>query len=281
MENMVKEIFMRNYGIIDELEQKKLAHSKVTVLGAGGVGGITLISLARMGVGNIHVIDMDKFELSNINRQMLSSTSRVNLYKAECAKETLLDINPSINIKVSIDKLNEENAEELFHDSDVIIDATDNLVSRVIIHRFAQKLKIPSVWIAVTPPFRGGVMCFSDLTPPYEVVLSHPSHLKELTEEVKSEINEIKNKRAMVSSEFGALKNWAVSFIEKKSPWAVLCPVANMVGLLASFEAFKIIIQRDNLLPTMAPNLIKINLAELEMVKVTTPNEGVWDNALL
>jgi molybdopterin/thiamine biosynthesis adenylyltransferase len=281
MKNMTDEIFMRNYGIIDDLEQKKLSLAKVTVVGAGGVGGITLISLARMGIGNIHVIDMDKFELSNINRQMFSSVSRVNLYKAECAKETLLDINPSLNIKVTIDKLNEENAEELFCDSDVIIDATDNLVSRVIIHRIAQKMKIPSVWIAVTPPFRGGVMCFNELTPPYEVVLSHPSYLKKLTEEVKLEINEIKNKRAMVSSEFGALKNWAVSFVEKKSPWAVLCPVANMVGLLASFEAFKFIIRRDNLLPTMAPNLIKINLAELEMVKVMTPTEGVWDNALL
>lgn len=281
MENIKDEIFKRNYGIIDKNEQVMLTNAKVTVVGAGGVGGITLISLARMGVGSIHVIDMDKFEYSNINRQMLSSLSRVNKLKAECAKETLLDINPHLNVTVSLACLNENNVEELFKGADVIVDATDNLVSRVIIHRCAQKMKIPSVWIAVTPPFRGGVMSFSDQTPPYEIVLKHPSYNKELTESIKREINEIKNNRAMVSAEFGALKDWAVSFVENKSSWAVFCPVANMVGLLASYEVFKFIIKRDSLPPTLAPKLIKINLAETEMVKVEMPKEGVWDNALL
>src|SRR3989338_5623981 len=91
--NITHEIFKRNYGVTDNHEQEKLSKATVTVVGAGGVGGITLISLARMGIGNIHVIDMDAFEYSNINRQMLSGISRVNKSKAECAKETLLDIN--------------------------------------------------------------------------------------------------------------------------------------------------------------------------------------------
>ena len=275
------EIFMRNYGVINKEEQIILSKSRVTVIGAGGVGGITLISLARMGVGNIKVVDMDIFEYSNINRQMLSSVSKIGKYKAECAKETLLDINPSINVTVILDKLTELNANEILKETDVIIDATDNLVTRVIIHRTAQIIKVPSVWIAVTPPFRGAVMSFTHKTPPYEYVLRHPSLNKKLTEEVKNQISEIKNNRAKASIEFGALKEWADSFIEKEAPWAVLCPIANMVGILASFEAFKFLIQRSNLKPTLAPSLIKINLSELNMVKVETPIEGTWDNALL
>jgi molybdopterin/thiamine biosynthesis adenylyltransferase len=281
MINLTQEIFSRNYGVITPEEQQKLAHAKVTVIGVGGVGGITLISLARMGVGNIHVIDMDKFEHSNLNRQMISGMGRIGQFKAECAKETLLDINPQINVTISLNKVVEENALASFSDADVVIDATDNLVSRVIIHRAAQQAKIPSIWIAVTPPFRGGVMTFSHETPPYELVLRHPSYNKELTPEVIKQISAIKDERAKKSVAFGALENWASSFITGDAPWAVLCPVANMVGLLASFEAFKVILNRDTLKPTYAPNLIKIDLANTEMVKVETPAEGSWDNAYL
>lgn len=281
MSNQINEIFMRNYGVINKEEQHILSKSKVTVVGAGGVGGMALISLARMGVGHIKVVDMDLFEHSNLNRQMLSSTSKIGKFKAECAKEMLVDINPSIHVTVDLNKLTEMNANEILKDTDVIIDATDNLVTRVIIHRMAQSIKIPSVWIAVTPPFRGAVMSFTYETPSYEYVLRHPSLDKELTEEVKNQISEIKNQRAKSSVEFGAMKEWAISFIEKEAPWAVICPVANMVGILASFEAFKFLIQRDNLKPILAPSLIKINLSELEMVKVETPVEGSWDNALL
>jgi len=281
MEHLTQDLFTRNYGVITQEEQVKLTDAKVTVIGAGGVGGITLVSLARMGVGHIHVVDMDHFEFSNINRQMLSSMTRVGQLKAECAKETLLDINPNIQVTVSVNRLAEENAAEIMAGSDVIIDATDNLVSRVIIHRAAQQAHIPSVWIAVTPPFRGGVMTFSHETPPYELVLRHPSYKKALTVDVMQHITQIKNERAKKSVAFGALADWSESFLAGEAPWAVLCPVANLVGLLASFEAFKVILQRDTLKPTYAPQLIKVDLAKTEMVKVETSPEGSWDNAYL
>lgn len=277
----MKDIFMRNYGVIAPFEQTRLENAKVTVVGAGGVGGIALISLARMGVGHIQVIDMDTFEFSNINRQMLSGIQRVGKSKAASARETLLDINPNLNVTVVSEKLIEENAQDYFYQSDVVIDATDNLVSRVIIHRAAQKMGVPSVWIAVTPPFRGGVMTFSGNTPPYEQVLGHPSFQKNLTEEVQAQIHAIKNERAKNSVAHGALKEWADSYIAGQAPWAVLCPVANMVGLLASFEAFKIIVNRENLLPVYAPNLIKIDLSQPGMVTVEKPEQGYWDNGQL
>lgn len=274
-------IFTRNYGVITKEEQNKLAQAKITVVGAGGVGGGALINLARMGVGNIQVIDMDVFDYSNINRQMLSTHSRVGKLKAICAQETLLDINPKINITISTEKLVEENVEDFLKGSDVVIDATDDLISRVIIHRAAQKIHVPSVWIAVSPPFRGAVMTFTAATPPYELVLQHPSHNKKLTPEIKQQINEIKKQRASNSVEFGALDDWAQSFVTGNAPWAVVSPVANTVGILASFEAFKIIVNRDTLQPVFAPNLIKIDFTKTEMVKVETSADGSWNNAYL
>ena len=281
MQNVEKEIYARNYGVITHEEQNKIKSAKVTVIGAGGVGGITLISLARMGFGNIQVVDMDKFDYSNINRQMLSSLSRVGKSKAECAKETILDINPNINVTICKEMLAEHNAEEIIAGSDVVIDATDNLVSRVIIHRTAQKLKIHSIWIAVTPPFRGGVITFSHETPAYELVLQHPSCGKELTDEVKKEISLIKDERARVSVKHGALADWADAYLAKDAPWAVICPIANIVGICASFEAFKVILNRVDLQPTYAPNLVRIDMAQINMVQVLTPENGSWNNAEL
>ncbi|MBA4602125.1 HesA/MoeB/ThiF family protein [Thermoactinomyces mirandus] len=276
-----EEIFSRNIGVISREEQDRLKRGRVTVVGAGGVGGIALIQLARMGVGQIHVIEKDVFEASNLNRQMLSFVSRLNKSKAEAAQETLKDINPEIEVRITKQFITEENAKELLKDTDVIIDATDHLVARVIIHRAAAKIGIPSIWIAVTPPFRGGVMSFTPASSPYEIVLRHPSYKQPLTDEMKEKINALKDRRALHSVQHGADAKWAGAYVNRTSPWAVIAPVANIVGLLASFEAFKFIIQREGLKPVIGPDLIRVNLASRLMVEVQTPAEGSWDNTLL
>jgi sulfur-carrier protein adenylyltransferase/sulfurtransferase len=282
MTQQYEKIYTRNYGVLTQEEQQRLKKACVTVVGAGGVGGITLLSLARLGVGFIRVIDADAFELSNLNRQMLGFVSNENQSKAQVASDTLRDINPDIQVETHITRLTEKNEADLLKECDVIIDATDNLVSRVIIHRAAAQLKIPSIWIAVTPPFRGGVMNFTPQGAPYERVLQHPSYQKELTDAVKKEIEALKDGRAQYSIEKGALKDWAQGFIQKKMPWAVICPVANMIGLLASVEAMKWIIKRENFMPILAPSLIRLDLSETNMVSVMQPTNGEsWDNTTL
>ncbi len=280
-EGLYEASFIRNFGVVTHEEQAKLRNARVTVVGAGGVGGITLIQLARMGVGSIHVIDRDQFEASNINRQMLSAVSKLGVDKAEVAGQVLRDINPEIKVRTTISFVTEENAAELLADSDVIVDATDNLVSRVVIHRAAAKLGIPSIWIAVTPPFRGGVMSLTPGSMPYEQVLRHPSYQKELTPEVRDQVNALKDGRAVHSVSQGALKEWAEGYLKKEVAWAVLAPVANIVGVLASFEAFKLVIRRPGLDPVIGPKLIKIDLAKEQMVQAVMPEEGSWDNTCL
>lgn len=280
-ESLYEASFTRNFGVISHEEQARLRNARVTVVGAGGVGGITLIQLARMGVGAIHVIDRDQFEASNINRQMLSSVSRLGADKAAVAGDVLRDINPEIALRVTKEFVTEDNAEELLAGCDVVVDATDNLVSRVIVHRTAAKLGIPSVWIAVTPPFRGGVMSLTPDSMPYELVLRHPSHQKPLTPEVREQIGALKDGRAQVSVSHGALAEWAEGYARKEVAWAVLAPVANIVGVLASFEAFKLIVRRPGLEPVVGPNLVKVDLAQERMVEAVSPPEGSWDNTQL
>jgi sulfur-carrier protein adenylyltransferase/sulfurtransferase len=273
--------FTRNFGVISHEEQARLRNARVTVVGAGGVGGITLIQLARMGVGSIHVIDRDQFEASNINRQMLSSVSRLGENKAEVAGQVLRDINPDIEVRVTQAFVSEDNAAELLAGCDVVVDATDNLVSRVIIHRAAAALGIPSVWIAVTPPFRGGVMSLTPDSMPYELVLRHPSYGKPLTPEVCEQIGALKDRRAAYSMSQGALPEWGEGYLKKEMAWAVLAPVANIVGVLASFEAFKLIVRRPGLDPVVGPRLVRIDLAKERMVEAVLPEDGSWDNTQL
>ncbi|TPG89200.1 ThiF family adenylyltransferase [Brevibacillus laterosporus] len=275
--DLYKESFKRNIGVISTFEQEKLRNARVTVVGAGGVGGITLLQLARMGAGNIHVIDQDVFEASNLNRQMLSFVSRIGSNKAETAAELLKDINPSINIRVTQDFVTEQNATDLLKDTDVIVDATDDLVARVIIHRAAATLGIPSIWIAVTPPFRGGVMSLTPDSVPYEIALGYPSYQQELTENLKHSIHLMKDGRALNSISHGADEEWAQNYVKKESPWAVLSPIANIVGILASFEAFKLIVKRSSLPPILSPELIRVDLANSDMVQVMNPQNGSWN----
>ncbi|WP_309411769.1 ThiF family adenylyltransferase [Bacillus cereus] len=280
-QNIYEESFTRNIGVISIEEQEKLKNARVTVVGAGGVGGITLIQLARMGIGNLHVIDQDVFEASNINRQMLSSISRLGKPKALMALETLKDINPLLQVKITQEFVTEDNAKYLLANTDIIIDATDNLVARVIIHRMAQTLEIPSIWIAVTPPFRGGVMSLTPESVPYEIALGYPSYQQVLTPELQNQIHSLKNGRALYSIKHGADEKWANSYVNNDRPWAVLSPVANIVGILASFEAFKFIVNREDLQPITSPNIIRINLSDPNMVQVCEPENGSWNYTTL
>lgn len=276
-----------NIGILTVDEGIKLNRSKVTIVGLGGVGGIAAIQCARLGIQDMHLIDGDAFEVSNLNRQMLCSINQIGRSKAMVAAEALKDINLKIKTRVTTQYLTEENARELLADTEVIIDCTDNLVARVIIHRAARDLGIPSIWIAVTPPFRGGVMTFTPDSMSMEEALSQPSLGKKLTDDVKWEILEIKNERARYSVTLSdsvnqkSMDRWAKEFIEGKVPWTVISPMANIVGILASFEAMKVLLNRPQLQPVKAPALVRVDLSKPEMVKVESPEGRRWDNTKL
>ena len=74
---------------------------------------------------------------------------------------------------------------------------------------------------------------------------------------------------------------WAEEYIEGKVPWTVISPMANIVGILASFEAMKVLLNRPQLQPVIAPGLVRVDLAQTEMVKVEYPEAGRWDNTKL
>jgi molybdopterin/thiamine biosynthesis adenylyltransferase len=122
--------------------QERLRKAKVVVAGAGGLGSVILIYLAAAGVGHIRVIDSDKVDITNLNRQVLYTDKDVGREKALAAKERLESLNSDIRVEAMVSVISEENASDLVADCP-IVDAMDNLPTRYLLNRVAVRRKLP------------------------------------------------------------------------------------------------------------------------------------------
>lgn len=129
--------------------QRKLKNSTVFVAGAGGLGSPVSIYLAVAGVGKIIICDFDSVEITNLNRQILHSHTRIGINKALSAKITLTAINPDVEVIPITEKITESNAFKIIGDADIILDCMDNLETRYILNEVAMKKGIPLVFGAI------------------------------------------------------------------------------------------------------------------------------------
>ena len=114
--------------------QLKLKAAKVLCIGTGGLGAPLGVYLAAAGVGRIGLVDFDTVDLTNLQRQILFSTSDVGRPKIEAAADRLRGLNPDIQIDTFETRLTSENALELFRDYDLIVDGTDNFPTRYLVN---------------------------------------------------------------------------------------------------------------------------------------------------
>lgn len=138
--------FLRTSLVIGDDNLKKLHKSCVWVFGCGGVGGYVVEALARSGVGNICVVDMDNVDVTNINRQMIALRSTIGNSKAEEMKKRCLDINPDINFTAVQKMFCNENASEFdFGEADYIVDAIDMVTSKLLLIEKAREAGVPII----------------------------------------------------------------------------------------------------------------------------------------
>ena len=143
------ERYLRNHDAISEEKQKTLATKRVLVLGCGGLGGMVIECLARIGVGHLRVVDGDLFEASNLNRQILCSTMNLGRPKTLAAKQRVMAINPLVQVDAVQADLTPENALNLLADCDVAVDCLDNIPARLVLRQAAKTAGIPVVHGAV------------------------------------------------------------------------------------------------------------------------------------
>ena len=116
---------------------------KVLILGVGGVGGSSALALARMGINEITLVDYDKVDITNINRQVVAYHSTIGKLKVDVLKDLILDINPDCKVTTYPIFYNEENRDLIFNnDYDYILDCCDAIKSKEIIIRESVKRKI-------------------------------------------------------------------------------------------------------------------------------------------
>jgi molybdopterin/thiamine biosynthesis adenylyltransferase len=117
--------FSRNLGLINPAEQERLRRSRVAIAGMGGVGGIDLVTLARLGIGRFTIADPDVFEVANTNRQYGATRSTEGRSKAQVMAEIVRDINPEADLRVYREPITAANAADFLRDADLFVDALE------------------------------------------------------------------------------------------------------------------------------------------------------------
>ena len=126
--------------------QKKIKAASVLVIGTGGLGSPVALYLAAAGVGRIGLVDYDRVDESNLQRQVIHGTSQIGKLKVESARQRMLDINPDIQVEVYNEPFTSENALQIAQNYDILIDGTDNFPTRYLSNDVSVLLGKPNVY---------------------------------------------------------------------------------------------------------------------------------------
>ena len=139
--------------------QQKLLDARVAIIGAGGLGSPAALYLAAAGIGTIGIFDADRVDVSNLQRQILHGTDRIDQPKAESATRTIANLNPDVRVDSHQVNIVAANAEQLLSGYDLIVDGADNFPTRYLVNDVSQHLAIPVVHGSVFR-FEGQVAVF-------------------------------------------------------------------------------------------------------------------------
>ena len=154
--------------------QDKIKQSKVLIVGAGGLGSPIALYLAAAGIGTIGIVDFDKVDENNLQRQIIHSTKDIGTLKTESAKKAIHDLNPNVKVEIYNKKLNSKNAIEIIKKYDVVIDGSDNFPTRYLVNDACVLLKKPNVYGSIFR-FEGHASVFNfDDGPCYRCLFPNP-----------------------------------------------------------------------------------------------------------
>ena len=226
----------RQLPLVSREEQEKFKNAKIAVIGCGGIGGEAIEMLARMGVGELVLVDEDSFDLTNLNRQTLATFDDLDKDKSEIASSKVSAINPYVKVTSYSEHVDLDNIDKILDGCNVVVDALDNIATRVIVSRKARENRIPYIHGAIHGTM-GQVCVFLSNTKSYEEMFGLPSLGMELTHEV---IESLKSVASGVPPAIG--------------------PTPNLVGCLEAMEAFKIITGIGKV--TVAPKILTFDLLD-------------------
>ncbi len=144
----------------DQETQGRIAESTITIFGIGGLGSVCSLYLTNAGIGNMKLVDYDTVDETNLPRQVIYKPNQVGMNKARAAKATLSNFNPDINISAYDERMMGDNLQNIVNESDLIIDATDNLSSRLQINQACNNTDAIHI-VGTAIRYEGQVMAFN------------------------------------------------------------------------------------------------------------------------
>jgi molybdopterin/thiamine biosynthesis adenylyltransferase/rhodanese-related sulfurtransferase len=154
--------------------QQKLLDAKVLLLGAGGLGSPTALYLAAAGVGTLGIVDDDVVDVSNLQRQVIHTTSRVGEPKVDSAEKAINDLNPDVVVRKYQMRLDASNIVDIIKEYDIVVDGVDNFPTRYLLNDASVRLKIPVVSAAILG-FEGQLSVFAPYDGPcYRCLFRQP-----------------------------------------------------------------------------------------------------------
>lgn len=172
LERYSRHIILKDVGVKG---QKKLLEGKVLIIGAGGLGAPAAMYLAAAGVGTIGIADADVVDLSNLQRQVIHTTTDIGKPKVESAKETMLAINPDVNVITYKEFIYSHNITDIIKDYDFVLDGTDNFPAKFLINDACVMAGIPFCHAGIIR-FEGQLMTWvpGENVPCYRCVFKEP-----------------------------------------------------------------------------------------------------------
>ena len=237
-----EQAFSRNIGWVTPAEQQQLRGKRIAIAGGGGVGGVHLLTLARLGVTRFHIADFDTFDVPNFNRQVGAMMSTVGQPKADVLARMARDINPEIDIRIFPEGVHKDNLDEFLGGVDLYVDALDFFAFDARQQTFAAcaRLAIPAITAAplgmgaALLNFMPGKMTFED----YFGWGDLPEQEKALRFVVGLAPAGLHRSYLVVPS--------SVSFAERRGPSTIMaCQLC--AGIIAT-EALKILLGRGDVL---------------------------------
>ena len=271
----------RNYGVYSFEEQEKLRNARIGILGQGCVGELAASIAARIGFGYIRIIDGDKLEITNLNRNAHSKFSQIGKSKVSSMIEFLNDASPGTSFEGINEMITSQNSQRLLENLDIVIVGVDNMCSRIIAHRATRTMKIPTISMSGGPPYRAYVSVLFPTDVEYEELFNLPTRGESLDlaeENLKKIHHDIRKARVKFSMKNGAISSWGDEYLSgNRTVWPITPNRVYLTSTLSVHEAVNFVLDKPIL--ARAPKIIHIDLnSPPNIVSIKTPpNESLWN----
>lgn len=258
-----EQAFSRNIGWVTAVEQQVLRHKRIAIAGMGGVGGVHLLTLARLGIGSFHIADFDKFDIANFNRQVGATVSSLDKPKTEVLAAMAKDINPELDIRIFPKGINKDNLLEFFTGVDLYVDSLDFFAfsARQATFSTCADLRIPAITAA---PLGMGAALLNFL--PGQMTFEEYFQWGDLPDDEKALRFLVGLAPAGLHASY-LVDPSAINFKEQRGPSTIMG--CQLCAGVAATEALKILLKRGKVLA--APHGIHFDAYSNKLVRTWRP----------